>query len=147
MTQDELNQYVRRMADALGLRWWTFTISGTPCHDDAGAQINVMSGKFVGILQFHRNFLDWGAERIREDVTHELLHAWMQRMEDTLEYLKPHVAPAVWDVAWQAHRQQEELAAHGLSMVLAPGLPLPGKPFLEALSPEPTRPGAEDGEA
>lgn len=54
----------------------------------------------------------------RDVVRHELLHVLLSPLRGALDRLRPQVAPAAWEVAWDVYRDAEELAVRRLTVAL-----------------------------
>lgn len=79
-----LGDYVRRIANALALRDWRFTISDEPCDKDAFACILATAGRKRAGINFAWNFRNLDPEEQRHTVVHELLHCHFASVNDLI---------------------------------------------------------------
>lgn len=118
--------YVRRLADLIELRDWTFIVeSATPETEDARAEITCLYGRKIGTLRFADGFRDEHPNVIRLTVTHELVHAHLDGMDSVIDGGAAEVmmGKPAYEVFYQAHKLALEYACDALADALAPGLP------------------------
>ncbi len=121
-----LARYIRSIADALGLRDWTFDLSHQPAHDvNEMASIECVFGRRFAVIQVCANFADLDPELQRHVVVHELLHAAMSGTHSYVYHSLPSLlGESGWSAFESAYRQQEEHATDGIAAAIGRGFPL-----------------------
>jgi hypothetical protein len=125
LTTSDLLEYTRLMADHMGLRDWTITISveGT-VQDDHAAECLVTYGQKTAEISFREDWVNWPDEQLRWIVCHELIHCHLWVMMEYPESLSDYVgsvAFSIWDHGFQ---QEMEQAVNGMARPWAELLPL-----------------------
>lgn len=127
--------YARRLADDMGLRDWTISItSDEPSAEELGARgggvpvaaQNSGVGRKECELFFSEAFFedDYGDDQRRETVVHELIHAHMTGMWHMIYYdLEDHMNPPAYAVFHDSFRRSMEYATDALAEALAPHMP------------------------
>ena len=122
-----LVNYVREVADKMGLRDWQFFIEKDYLvrEPDRLAMTSVWGDSKTATIEFGESFFSTGPAMQREVVVHECTHwhldaAW--RLVSAV--VKEHMAPAAVDVMRTAYEQQMELAVDGIASSWARSFPL-----------------------
>jgi hypothetical protein len=123
---DRIARYVRACADRLELRDWRFTVAHEPpASPRHAASISRVYGRKLATLRFSQSWLDDDQHGQRQTVAHELIHAHLRGLEDTLVSAKPALGGPLSDLLHDAFTDQLELAVDALAYAVAPALPLP----------------------
>lgn len=120
-----LGRYIRWVANALGLRDWTFELLKDPCDDDCWAVCSPTYGRKLAKLSFSSDFRGHDPSSQRATVVHELLHCVFAAEQDHVRtHLPRHLAQSTYDVFQDTYRQMHEYAIDGLAVAIAPHMPL-----------------------
>ena len=126
--------YIRLIADDLGLRDWVIVVKDR-CPEDPSNSAeaeSIWGAKHINIL-IGDSLLDKDREYQREVFVHELLHAHTAHMNFVLrEMLEP--------AQYQVHRVQMEYMVDALAVRVSKFLPLPTPPFTKGDSDGTCRP-------
>lgn len=121
----KLDQYVRKVADAMGLRDWRLDVKGEP-PEYAYAQCRPTDGQRHAELRFGSDFEALEPERRRAIVVHELVHCHIAQLQWQVEKdLERHLGPSTDRVFFDSFRRNVEYAVDAIAEALAPHLPLP----------------------
>jgi Fe-S-cluster formation regulator IscX/YfhJ len=72
----QLGEYLRDMANLMGLRDWVVRLQeGNPDDDEHAACAQMVYGRKVIGIQFRDGWEEWDPRELRQTVAHELLHA------------------------------------------------------------------------
>ena len=124
---EAIEEYVRELADALGLRDWLITVSSDSLDENAViAEIRCVNGRKRARISFASYFKSLDLDVQREVVVHELLHvhwegAWSVLRHDIADYL----GQLLYDHTMQSFRRQAEIGIDGIAHSIAHYLPLP----------------------
>jgi hypothetical protein len=112
--------YVRELANAMGLRDWTISISVAPPSDENHIAANWATyGRKLQTLYLSERFLDSSAEEQRATLVHELVHAQFAHLHSlALRLLTSDGAKEAWTLAM-------EYTVDGIAEEWAKTLPLP----------------------
>jgi len=99
-----LGEYVRWMADAMGLRDWYFNLKHSPpLRDDesvdkgAGARIEIYWGKRYADISVCEEFRTMRPDRQRQFICHELVHCHLDHLDSlTDNKLRDHMGEMHW---------------------------------------------------
>lgn len=136
--------YVRRLADQLMLKDWTFHIDAEDERPDAYATVRVVGGNEAAIW-VHSSFWDLDPEAQRQTLIHELCHCHMWQMHIDELVVDLQLGSASGAALVSTHRRGEEHAADIFSRLLAPAAPLPPwagsgrSPDVQEAEPPPVR--------
>lgn len=127
---DDLGEYVRWVADQLGLRDWTFTLDRLPitaeADRDAWAMVTAIYGQRHARIQFCHDWCTLGANVRRKCVVHELLHCHVNQIHILLQNQLPSMlGDAGWEPVNQGVRYQTEHIVDAIAVAVAPLLPVP----------------------
>lgn len=90
MTDEQLRQYVRLVADALGLKDWSFYAERKDSEDNT-AECACVYGRQYATIRFDRAFFEETPDEQRIIVIHELLHCHHAPVDELIENALPHV--------------------------------------------------------
>ena len=126
-SRDELGQYIREMADLMGLRDWHLIIADDPLIDDpdANARVSVVFGQKRASIEFPPDWAERDADGFRRTICHELVHCHLWSMEQRVDDLCGVLGSAAYMVASNAMKEAHELATDGIASAWAETLPLP----------------------
>jgi hypothetical protein len=122
-TKDDLQRYVRQLADALRLRDWTIEVQDDPCDDDAHGQIKIAYGRRQAAIWLSRDNVE--LEKVRHTVVHELIHCHLEPMRWSLNNAQEVLGSIPFGIFAGAAEDALELAVDGLADAIAPHMPLP----------------------
>jgi hypothetical protein len=121
--------YIRDLADAMGLKDWTFKIDDRPADDDADAdadaQIRCIYGQRRAVIRLCVGFDGYDAEKQRGILTHELIHPHIDPIDTVTRNMEPLIGRPAWTIFNGAMDDAIENATDAIAVVLAPFLPLP----------------------
>lgn len=121
-----LGNYVRAMADEMGLRDWYLHIpADQPTDMTHGAECDVTYGQKVATITFRDDWPTWGADRLRSLVTHELIHCHTWEMEQRIADLRDTLGGPTYELYSLGFRHAHERAVDGIARAWAETLPLP----------------------
>ena len=124
----ELGQYMRHMADLMGLRDWYLTLTHKePLDDDHGAECDVSYGQKCARIAFRDDWPTWDAEEVRRLMVHELIHRHVEPMRWAMNNTKHVVGAATFEVIADGFMDVLEVAVDGMAREWARHLPLPVK--------------------
>lgn len=126
--RSKLLKYVRSMADTLGLKDWTITISPDPVEKsaNASAQVTCPAGAKIADIEFGADFASKSREEQRWTVVHELVHLHFEPMAlMTEEVAKKTMSPEAGSVFSAAFIHELEYGVDGVAVAVSPLLPLP----------------------
>lgn len=133
-------EYVRQLAQELGLKDWEFSFDESPAGDDVYATVAVAEGSQARLRLSNEFWVELDPSGQRETLVHELCHCHLWLMEVT-ELLKELDAPrTVITAVSSVLRLGEEHAVNIFARLLSPSLPLP--PW----SPQRRTPDAQEAE-
>lgn len=126
--RDQLGEYLRELADLMGLRDWYLTMSHEePVDDTHGAECAVTYGQKAATITFREDWSTWGVEEVRRLAVHELIHCHMESMQWSLNNVKHLVGVTAFNVIGDAFVDSMEVAIDGMAREWAKMLPLPIK--------------------
>lgn len=121
-----MTNYVRLVADQLGLREWNITVSTEPADEGNLADISISYGQHRATVRFAGDRSRWTPEDTRNTVVHELLHCHLNILTDLMGDIAEAIASeGATDVAVAAHQYVSERIVDALAAVIAPFVPLP----------------------
>lgn len=112
-----LGEYVRWLADKLGLRDWTLVLSKTPDEDPTNiASVTPVEGQFRAVIQLSDTFADREPEDITNTLVHELIHCHHRDMNDLIRLGLPnYLGQTVFGIFGEGFRQAEERSVDALA--------------------------------
>ncbi len=118
--------YLRTLADAMLLRDWEIKIDRDKTTDGAYASVWICDVENLAIVSVGEAFFGYPSEERREWLTHELLHAHLDRPQRILNQLTDQFGDnTACQFAREAHRNEIEICIQRLARILAPLMPLP----------------------
>lgn len=121
-----LTDYVRALADRLGLKDWDFLIDWDPTDGNSDAEIRPVYGQKLAVIQLGPNFRTESPEHNRATVAHELIHCHLHPATDVIRVTHERLLDDDAAIAtWAGFFMSIEYATDALANVVAPFLPLP----------------------
>lgn len=126
---DLMGEYIRELADTMGLRDWTVGIAHDPPDADleCNAQVHIPTGRKMAMISFPPTWMDRDPGEFRQTVVHELLHCHFAPLGWTVEHTSPVLGMASYTLHYNAHQNAEEVAIDSIALAWAETLPLPIK--------------------
>lgn len=122
--------YVRVIANMIGLRDWSYSVDREPPREGAEAEIFCLHGRKLAAIRFAWNFRTKPMRDQKETVVHELLHCHTSGMDYTTEMLKDMLHPDAWKMFQQSFTMQMEHCVEGICIpfaALLPDIPWPAE--------------------
>ena len=121
-----LTDYVRSVADDLGLKDWAIEVSDEePIDPDANASCQPTYGRKYATLRFASDFREHKPESQRNTVVHELLHCHLHPLGEQAEWDLSELIGKSADFAFcKAFRRNLEYAVDGLAGAYSKHQPL-----------------------
>ena len=149
-TRDLWGDYIRELANLIGLRDWCLHLMEDPTKDgDALAEIHPTYGRKHAQLYLCKDWEELAPETQRAVALHELLHAQRAGADSYVQNtVDRFVAQREYLVWFEGYRQHVEYTVDGLTDHIAPLLPLPpeGTKHGDKAPPPPIPSGAWAGE-
>lgn len=124
----ELGEYIRDLADLMGLRDWYISMKqGDPEDQIHGAECDVRYGQKCAEIAFRSDWVEWDADEVRWLAVHELLHCHMEPMRWAVNNTKFTVGDSAFNVIGNSFLDAMELALDGIAREWSKTLPLPIK--------------------
>ncbi len=117
--------WIREIADRLGLRDWAIKLADEPTVDDTAGELICVYGRKLATLKLAYNFNDLSPSEHRYIVVHELLHIHLEPLGQVLLNLTAHVGQSLYGLSRAHFTDATEYAVDALATVMAPSLPLP----------------------
>ena len=128
-TTKQINSYIRKLADQLGLKDWTILLGEDepqPENENTRADYTPTPTRKFSYVRFRSDMCEWPASEQRHAVIHELIHLHMVGMSEILrEDLCDHLGQHLYNLAWNGYNRQRELAVDAIAASIAQWLPLP----------------------
>lgn len=126
--RNALGQYVRDLADMMGLRDWHLLLLNEPTDNpEHAADIDVVYGRRAACIRFHADWAQADPSELRCTVVHELVHCHLNPMRNVLDNIENAVGKMVYDPTYNALTDYIEYATDAISTAWAESLPLPVK--------------------
>lgn len=124
--RDKLGEYVRTLADAMGLKDWEYELDNKPPDSEtADAGIFNWYGQRHAQIRVNPKWPEWTAERLRSRIVHELVHSHLHCLDETIPNLKSLLGEPAYTVASNFFNDLLETATDGIAVAWAATLPLP----------------------
>jgi len=124
--RDQIEPYLRELADLVGLRDWNVQVSNDPpANPEHAACIDVRYGLKVAVISFHPQWAQDDPESFRAICVHELLHAHVNHVRWPLNNVAELVGKAIYDPLYQSVTDYIEYAVDAIATEWAKTLPLP----------------------
>lgn len=123
--RDSLGEYIRRIADEMALRDWTFSVLSEPAEADESAHIDITYGRKHALIRVAHDFVEFRPAAQRHSIVHELVHCHLEpacsifqnEVQDALGF-------ASGSLLWAGFKRNVEYGVDGLADAIAPLLPL-----------------------
>lgn len=125
--RQDLGEYMRVLADLMGLRDWTVNVLPTPCDTEYAAQVEVRYGRKFANVQFADDWANVSPESLRATCVHELLHCHLKPTEWALNNVQFTLGSLAFGVLEGAYTDALEVAVDAIASEWAKTLPLPVK--------------------
>lgn len=124
--QRAIGSYLRRLADAMGLRDWLLYVSHEPpAVAAAEAMVRVVYGRKIATIWLSREFGEMPRGRIRHILVHELTHVILDPVTSVIQNTGQELlGKPAYIALWEAVRERSELATDQVADVVAPTMPL-----------------------
>ncbi len=116
--------YVRQLADAMGLKDWSFKIDDEVSDDHCDAQIRCIYGQRRAVIRLGAQLDAYDPEKQRGIIAHELIHCHLALIDAAARYVEPALGSVAWPLFEGAMADANEQATDAIAVVLAPFLPL-----------------------
>lgn len=130
-----LADYIRHMANCMGLMDWEFQLKWEYAKDDnvdeedtteVKARCKPLVGRRFAVLSFSSDVRLWDSYQLRHTVTHELVHAHLAGIQhmvenEAYEYLNK---PYPWSTFWDLFQRNLELSVDAIAVSWARQLPM-----------------------
>jgi hypothetical protein len=125
-TRKALAVYVRRVADGLGLRDWTFILDyETSALVGENARIDVTYGRRVATICWGETFWAESRKDQRNTVVHELLHVHLDAIQAVARDMEEQLGTFAFSVFNDNHHRQTENATDAIAAAISGHFPLP----------------------
>jgi hypothetical protein len=122
-TLDELQNYVNKSLNVMGLTQWAVKVSKHPTEEDNWADIEVSDNLWSATLRVSSDFWTLPFDEKRRIVAHELLHVSYAGAERVIESLDGVIGTEAYALLQNLYEIEVERAADHLSNVVAKLLP------------------------
>lgn len=121
-----LTDYVRTIADLIGLRDWTFELQPEfPADDARAAWCRPIYGRRLAHIAFRANTPEDTAAEVRNTVVHELLHCHLAPVQCQIERdLEPWLGKGTDQIFFDSFKRNLEYAVDALSTAVGKHYPL-----------------------
>jgi hypothetical protein len=116
-------KWIRKMADAMRLADWEFTIRKAQADADADADIEVTFGKRHASIRYGAEYWTYDQDKRRYIIAHELLHCHLDEIDTLINDLEQAVGVGFFNFLRQQYRVAEEHAVDVIAHLMAPHLP------------------------
>lgn len=124
----QLGQYLRRLADMMGLKDWKLAIGDTPPEEASmNACVELVFGRRVAVISFQDRWPSWTPEDLRQTCTHELLHCHFNQILWPVNGITKHVGLMIYEPLYDAVNDRIEEGVDAVAEAWAKALPLPSE--------------------
>lgn len=130
----QLGEYMREMADLMGLRDWYLAVSSDPPKSEpiddthtVQAECSVNYGRKSAVIAFAANWAEWDTEELRRVVAHELIHCHTEPMRWAINNTRLPLGMTAFLMLEGAFQDAHEVAIDAIACAWAERLPLPVK--------------------
>jgi hypothetical protein len=127
----ELGDYVRAIADQVGLRDWTIELQigepadDSPAFENAMASIECVDGRKYALITVTHALRDEPREDLRDTICHELIHAHLNAACEVVRVdIREWFPQATHILMFEGYRRLTETAVDALAGAVAPHMPL-----------------------
>jgi hypothetical protein len=123
----QLAEYCIALRGELFLHAWRIELLFVPPdNEDAFAQIEPISGRYVANLRVCSDFMDIPPKKQREILTHELLHLIVWETDQIVFESHLNIAlGSAWILLEERYRVAREIVTDRMTTLIADGMPLP----------------------
>lgn len=133
--RDKLADYIREMADCMGMHDWLLKLADDPPPNLApdgsgnvtGAFCNVPYGRRYAVIYVNPEWADWEPWELRYIVCHELLHGHLAALEWSFNNVQHVVSTSQFALLNGSFTDAQELTIDAIGNAWAKTLPLPTK--------------------
>lgn len=120
-----LGQYIRWIADEIGLRDWTLHLLDETADEDCNAQTRLIFGRKLASIRVATEFRELEPERIRQTIVHELVHCHFAAATNQVEHdLSEHLGSQASNLFFAGFLRNLEYGVDAVAGALAPHMPL-----------------------
>lgn len=120
-----LGRYIRQVADLMELHDWHLHLMREPCDEDCNAQTRLIYGRKVAEIRVVEGIRLMEPERIRQTITHELVHCHFAAISNQVAIdLPEHLGKQAAEIFYEAWLRNFEYGVDAIAAALAPSLPL-----------------------
>jgi hypothetical protein len=121
-----VQDYLKDLAEAMGLGDWTLDLREEPADENTVAEIDCTLGQKHARVYLCEQWLDLDQETQRDTLAHELVHAHLSQLRHLADAMLAEVKGG--KVAAAAFHLVEEYTTETIAQAWAPYLPLPEQP-------------------
>lgn len=126
--RQQLGEYLRELADRMGLRDWTINLMhDTPDNPQHAACIEVRYGRKVANISFEEHWAGNDPETLRATCVHELLHCHINQVRHPVDNIQSAIGQTLYATTYDALTDYIEHATDAIATEWARTLPLPVK--------------------
>ena len=123
----DVDAYLRRLADLMGLQRWDVYVSVKPSRKDALATVDPVQGRAVASVRIARDFHAGATADQVNTLVHELIHLIHRDQTDIIRVAAADAVSeqATYDLLWATVKLATEVMVDHLAAIIAPTMPLP----------------------
>ena len=125
----DVNAYLRRLADLMGLQRWDVYVSVKPSRKDTLATVDPVQGRAVASVRIARDFHAESTADQVNTLVHELIHLIHRDQTDIIRVATTDGevlgTQATYDLLWSTVKLATEVMVDHLAAIIAPTMPLP----------------------
>lgn len=125
----DVDTYIRRLADLMGLQRWDVYVSVKPSRKDALATVDPVQGRAVASVRIARDFHACSTADQVNTLVHELIHLIHRDQTDIIRVATAGGevlgTQATYDLLWSTVKLATEVMVDHLAAIIAPTMPLP----------------------
>lgn len=127
-TRKQLGDYMRDMANLMGLRDWMLYLGhDEPDNPNAAASCYIEHRQNEAIVRFCKDWPSLSPQQLRRYVVHELLHCHFHALWYPVEHASSHLPPGVAYMLNEGFQDAREITLDNIARSWAEHLPLPVK--------------------
>ena len=125
----DVDTYLRRLADLMGLQRWDVYVAVKPSRKDALATVDPVQGRAVASVRIARDFHAGSTADQVNTLVHELIHLIHRDQTDIIRVATADGevlgTQATYDLLWSTVKLATEVMVDHLAAIIAPTMPLP----------------------
>lgn len=125
----DVDTYLRRLADLMGLQRWDVYVSVKPSRKDTLATVDPVQGRAVASVRIARDFHAGSTADQVNTLVHELIHLIHRDQTDIIRVATTSGevlgTQATYDLLWSTVKLATEVMVDHLAAIIAPTMPLP----------------------